>query len=62
MIKCRIGIHTWSVWSMPKKGYNGFVQFKVCKICGKQIYRTQYNDQVNIEKEFYEDAIKEQGE
>ena len=62
MIKCRIGIHTWSLWSMPKKGYAGFVQFRVCKICGKQIYSTQYNDQVNIEKEFYEDAIKEQGE
>ena len=62
MVKCRVGLHTWSIWSMPKKGYMVFVQFRVCKSCGLQRYRTQYNEQVNVDKEFYEDAIKEQGE
>ena len=55
---CSFGFHGWSVWSMPKKGYEGFVQFRVCKNCGKQKYRTEYNEQVNVEKEFYENAIK----
>ncbi len=54
---CLIGIHNWSLWSMPKQGYNNFVQHRVCKCCGKQAYRDIYNDQVNVDEEFYNKAV-----
>ena len=44
-IKCRLGIHNWSEYSVAVNTYMGLTQFRKCERCNKIGWRGFYGNQ-----------------
>ena len=48
-LRCKFGIHAWTKWGAPVKGYSKLNQFRECARCGVLVSQHEYHDQISPE-------------